>query len=186
MRRILILVVVLVLPSSAMAIELAANGDFEVDLSLGWKMETLGSATSFSRDTTYDGDPDTEVLVEKGTGNGHALLNQTVVVPSTDVSFSVHARIEVSSTSGPWAAAGVALHYESAVGDVLGTTMIVGRTVDCPWIDSDSFHMIPAPDGEWNLYAFNVADELINLPGVDMMAVHQIRISLYGQVGGDC
>jgi len=185
-RRVLIVVLTLALPTTVMALELASNGGFEVDLQPAWQEETLGSAAIFDRATTYDGDPDYEVLVEKGTGNGHAFLNQTIVVPSVDLMFAVNAKMEVSSTSGPWAAAGVALHYENSLGDLLGSTVIVGKTIDCPWIDTDTFHMIPAPDDKWNGYGFNVGDELTNLPGVDMMAVHQIRISLFGQVGGDC
>jgi len=139
-----------------------------------------------SRSTGYDLDPDFEVLVHKGTGNGYAKLEQTIVIPSTEVDFSVNAKIQVATTPGPWAAAGVALHYEDQLGGVLGTTMIVRATSACPWVDSDTFHMIPAPDEEWNAFDFNVHDELFNLPGVDQMAIHQIRISLFGQIGGDC
>ena len=89
-------------------------------------------------------------------------------------------------SAGPWAAAGVALHYEDHLGNVLGTTMIVGKTSACPWSDSDTLHMIPAPDEEWHGYAFNVGDELASLVGVDPLAVRQVRISIFGEVGADC
>jgi hypothetical protein len=187
MRRVAILVLLLAVPVSAVALELVTNGAFESDLAPAWKEDALGAAASVGRDAGYDGDPDFEVLVQKGTGNGHSTLNQTVVIPSVDVDVAMNVKIGVSATSGgPWAAAGVALHYENSLGQILGTTMVVGTTVDCPWIDDARFHMIPAPDQDWNGYQFNLGDELANLPGVDMMAVHQIRISLFGQVGGDC
>lgn len=186
-RRVPLLLLILAMPSYVVAVELVTNGGFESDLPPAWQVESSGAAAIVNRATGYDGDPDFEVLVEKGTGNGQAKLNQSIVIPSVDVDFSVNAKIQVSSTAGgPWAAAGVALNFENHIGDLLGTTVIVGKTADCPWIDNDTFHMIPAPDEEWNSFGFNVASELVNLPGVDMMAVHQIRISLFGQVGGDC
>jgi len=187
MRRVPLLFLVFVLPSYGMAMELVTNGGFESDLPPAWQEELAGAATVVNRSTGYDGDPDFEVLVEKGTGNGHGKVNQSIVIPSIDVDFSVNTKIQVSSSGGgPWAAAGVAIHYENHFGDVLGTTMIVGKTVDCPWRDNLTFHMIPAPDEEWNNFQFNIGNELLNLVGVDMMAIHQIRISLFGQVGGDC
>ncbi len=186
-RRIPLLLIIFVLPSYVFATELVTNGGFESDLPPAWQVESAGAAASVSRATDHDADPDYEVLAEKGTGNGFAKLNQTVVIPATDVDISLNAKMEATATSGgPWAAAGVALHYENHFGDVLGTTMIVLKTPDCPWVDSSTFHMIPVPDGEWNNYMFNVGGELANLLGVDMMAIHQIRISLFGQIGGDC
>lgn len=187
LRRLPVLLIVLVLPSYVSATELVTNGGFESDFSPAWKFESAGSSASVSRSTGHDADPDYEALAEKGTGNGFAKLNQTVFIPATDVDVSLNAKMLATTTSGgPWAAAGVAFHYENYFGDVLGTTMIVVKTSVCPWVDSSTFHMIPVPDGEWNNYLFNVGSELANLPGVDMMAIHQIRISLFGQVGGDC
>jgi hypothetical protein len=187
MRRSWVLMLALVWSPTVMAVELVVNGGFENDLPPAWEEEATGSSTFVGRSTSYHGDPDFEVLVQKGTGNGFTALDQTVIIPSVDVDFSVSAMLLASATSGgPWAASGVALHYETQFGDVLGTTAIVGTTIACPWIDTDILHLIPAPDTAWNDYVFNVEDELANLPGVDMMAVHQIRISLFGQVGGDC
>jgi hypothetical protein len=186
MRRALTLVLVLTLPCWAAALELVEDGGFESDPSPAWQAERVGAASAISRSTGYDGDPDFEVLAEKGTGNGYARLEQIVVVPSVDVAFAVTARIQVDATSGPWAAAGVALDYENSFGDILGTTVIVRTTVDCPWIDSGTFHMIQAPDEAWNGYGFNVAAELGNLAEVDPNAIRQIRVSLLAQVGGDC
>lgn len=185
-RRVSVVLLVLALPSFVMAGELVTNGGFEEDVTTGWKEDLSGASATISRATGHDADPDYEALVQKLTGNGFAKLNQTVVIPSTDVVFAANAKIQASATVDPWAAAGVALHYEDSLGEVLGTTMIVRITPVCPWVDSDTFHMIPAADEEWNNYNFNVGNELANLPGVDMMAVHQIRISLFGQVGGDC
>lgn len=186
MRRVLVVSLALALPSVGGAMELVINGDFETDPALDWKEDLAGAATLIDWATTYDADPDYEVLVQKGTGNGHAKLEQTIVIPSTDIDVSAELKMVVSTSTGPWSAAGMALHYEDSFGAVLGSTVIVGRTSACPWVDGEDFHMIEAPDELWNPYELNVGDELANLPGVDMMAVHQIRISLFGQVGGDC
>jgi hypothetical protein len=185
-RRALILLLMVALPSYAGAIELVTNGGFETDTSPGWEKDLVGTGAGVTRSTGYDGDPDYEVLVEKGTGNGHGKLDQIIAVPSVDLAFSVNAKIQVLATSDAWAAAGVALHYESYLGDILGTTMIVGKTSYCPWADSGNLHLIEAPDEAWNGYAFNVADELANLADVDPNAIRQIRISLFAQVGDDC
>jgi len=185
-RRVPLLFLMLVVPSYVLAIELVSNGGFENDLPPAWQVESVGAATNFSRSTGYDGDPDYEVLVEKGAGNGLAKLSQTIVIPATDVDFSVNAQVQVSATEGPWAAAGVAVNYEDHFGNVLGTTMILRTTSACPWVDSDTFHMILAPDESWNSYGFNLGSELANLAGVDPLAIRQVRISLFGEVGGDC
>jgi hypothetical protein len=182
-----LLLVVIALPSAASAMELVTNGDFEEDLAPAWDVEAVGSAAAVTRGTGYDGDPDFEVLAEKGTGNGHGKLSQVIVIPSTDLEVSVNLRMEVSATAGgPWAAAGLALYYEDAFGNLLGTTAIVRTTPDCPWVDGDTFHVIPAPDEAWHGYVVGVDDELLNLPGVDPVTIHQLRISLLAQVGGDC
>jgi len=186
-RRLSAILLLSALPSLVMAGELVTNGGFEEDVNTGWKEDLSGADASVSRASGHDDDPDYEVLAQKLTGNGFAKLNQTVVVPSTDVGFSVNAKMQASADTDPaWAAAGLALYYEDSLGVVLGTTTIIRKTPLCPWVDSDTFHMIAAADEEWNNYNFNVGTELANLPGVDMMAVHQIRISLFGQVGGDC
>ena len=187
-RRAALVLLFFALPSFAAAIELVDNGGFEDDQTIGWVEETVGSSATIDRSVGYDPDPDFEIRVEKLTGNGHARLDQTVAVPSADAVFSAAVMIDVeaSAKGGPWAAAGIALDYENYLGDALGTTMILRKTVDCPWIDSGKLHLIVVPDAAWNTVGFNLADELANLTDVDLHAVHQIRISLFGQVGGDC
>jgi hypothetical protein len=173
--------------TTATALELVVNGGFEEAFPPEWQEYSVGAATTVDTSTAYDGDPDQEARVQKGTGNGFARLNQVVVLPSLNVHFAVNAKIEASASSGgPWAAAGVALHYEDYFGHLLGTTVIVGKTPTCPWADSDTLNVIEAPDSNWNAYGFNLDDELLNLAGVDPLSVHQLRISLFGQTGGDC
>ena len=165
--RVPLLLLLLVLPSSAPAVELVTNGGFEEGLPPAW-LEDLGRARRRASvgSTGHDGDPDYEVLVEKGTGNGHAQLNQTVAIPSTDVELSVNARCQVAaSDGGPWAAAGVAISYEDHFGNALGATIILRMTTTCPWTDGDTLHLVLAPDETWHSYGFNVASELTNLPG---------------------
>lgn len=182
-----ILFLIFVLPLYAGAGELVTNGAFENDLPPAWQSETVGADSSVARDVGHDADPDYEVLVSKGTGNGHARLSQTIVIPSTDVDFSVNAKMQVSvSDGGPWAAAGVAIRYEDHFGNVVGSTMILGKTRLCPWEDSDTLHLIEAPDEEWNSYDFSLDNELVNLAAIDPLSVRQLRISLFGLTGGDC
>lgn len=188
MRRILwVSCLILITGSAAMALELVTNGAFEDEFAPAWQEDNVGQGASVARSVSFDGDADFEALAQKGTGNGHAKLDQVVVLPTLDVHFSVTAKMQASaSTGGPWAAAGLALAYEDYFGHLLGTTYIVAKTTLCPWVDGDRVHVIEVPDEEWNGYAFVLDDELVNLAGVDPLSVHQLRISLVSQTGGDC
>lgn len=175
------------LPAAAFGLELVANGDFEQDYTTGWAAEFVGSAATATRGTSFDGDPDYEVLVQKGTGNGSARLHQLIPVPSVDLAFSAALKCMTSATSGgPWAAGALLLQYEDEFANVLGTTAIGQRTALCPWTNSGTFHWIPAVDQNWHDYGFVVADELAFLSEVDPQDVRRIRIVAAGVVGGDC
>jgi hypothetical protein len=169
------------------ALELLTNGDFEQDLAENWTVEMAGSSTFAVRATSLDGDPDYEVLSQKGTGNGHVKVYQVIPIPSTDLNFTVTTKLQADiSTLGPWAAAGMLIYYEDRLGNILGTTCIVWKTPDCPWEETDEFHIIEAPNQDWNDYSFSLEEELAHFPGLDREEVKQIRISLSAVVSGDC
>jgi hypothetical protein len=71
---------------------LLTNGDFEEPLATGWFQGSSGSGfMTIVRETYYDPDPDYEVFVHKGDETGSIKLFQTVVIPTTDLEFSVNA-----------------------------------------------------------------------------------------------
>jgi len=162
----------------AQALELLLNGGFEQPLTDGWRQETQGSAWYIDRGTNYDPDPDYEALVRQNTGTGSARLCQEVVLPSPDVEFSVSARMQATATSTAWAGAAVTLSYLDQHGFALGETYICVKSSSCPWTDTPTTHLISAPVSTWFDFAFNLVDELANLPGVAPAAVHQVRVSL--------
>lgn len=155
------------------------NGDFEQDLSVGWKQILNGSGASVNRATNYDPDPDYEVMVRKTDGGGYALLNQTVTVPTTDIVFSASVRLYAYATSTAWAGTALSLKYLDISGNVLGQTRICSKTSYCPWANSPTMHLIQAVDSQWHNYSFNVGTELTNLTGVDPLQVNKIEIALF-------
>jgi hypothetical protein len=188
-RRLAGLLLLTALAAPAHALELVTNGDFEQPLTGAWTPDLAGVATLAVRATTFHPDPDYEVLVQKGSGNGHAKIHQTNIVPSPQVTFSIDAKLQTSASaaeSHPWAAAAILLYYEDQFGNLQGTSCILRRTAYCPWTESSTFHFIEAADTEWNTYTFNLLDELQNFPGVEIDQVTRIRICLSAVVGGDC
>lgn len=168
----------------AQALEMAVNGDFEQPLTTGWRQETFGSTWSIGRATNFDPDPDYEVFLSQDTGFGSVRLCQEIVLPSLEVEFSAHARIHAFSEPTSWAGAAVKLSYMDQHGIALGETYICVISMFCPWWNTPTTHLIMAPDGTWHDFAFNLADELVNLPGVDPAAIHQVQVSLLAQTTG--
>ncbi len=166
------------LAATAQALELVVNGGFEQPVATGWQQETVGSAWYIDRGTSYDPDPDYEVLVRHSTGTGMALLSQEVVIPSTDVQFSIRAKIQATATSSAWAGAAVTLSYLDQHGFLLGETYISVGSQHCPWSNSPTLHLISAPFNAWMTHAFTLADELVNLPDIDPAAVHTVKVGL--------
>jgi hypothetical protein len=174
---------------SARGLELMGNGAFEQALEPSWALDTGGAATLVVRATTFQPDGDYEALVQKGSGNGHAKAWQTIAVPTTDLTFSVTARMQASATSGdthPWAVAAILLYYEDQFGNLHGTTCLARPSSYCPWSDTETFHFIPVADEEWHTYSFDLAQELQYFSGLDPQAVTRIRVCLAGVVGADC
>ncbi|MBM3317464.1 MAG: hypothetical protein FJY75_06385 [Candidatus Eisenbacteria bacterium] len=189
MRPALILGLGGLLAAGSAALELFVNGDFETALAPPWLSDTGGPGTFIVRATTFDPDPDYEVLVQKGSGNGHAKLWQTIAVPSPEVVFSITAKLQASATWGatrPWAVAAILLYYEDQLGRLYGTTCIARPSTHCPWTSSDSFRLITVADEEWRTHTIDVAQELQYFAGVDPQAVSRIRVGLAAVVGADC
>jgi hypothetical protein len=185
MRTLGVWVALCCLALPAQALELVTNGDFEQPLTTGWQQEATGAAWFIDRATTYDPDPDYEAFVRHETGTGVARLYQEIVIPSTNVQFAVRAKMQATATSTAWSGAAVALSYFDQYGFLLGETYIGVKSPYCPWADGPTFHLISGATGTWMDYAFNVADELTNLPGIDPAAVHKITVGLYVRVA-DC
>ncbi len=159
---------------------LLTNGDFEQELNIGWHMSPIGANDSIIRNTNYDPDPDYEVNVHKGTGTGWVRLSQTVYVPSTDLKFACNANFYAYAASPDhWAASAIIIYYLNEVDSIMGQTRICRFTNGCPWQNSPTLHLIPAPENSWDNYAGNIDSELINLTGVDPLAIRKIEIALF-------
>lgn len=166
---------------------LIVNGDFEQPLAEGWS-ETMSGAgvMEITRGTGYNPDPDYEVYVHKGDGTGYTELRQLAHIPTTDLEFSVNAKVYVYSTSSQcWSGSAVCLFYLDASDSVLGWSKICARTSACPWIGNSSCHVIEATDTLWHNYAFNLNDELDYIPAVNRLEVTKILVSVVAQCVDD-
>lgn len=186
MNKLMILVCVISIGSGGV---LLTNGDFEQTLTTGWQQQTSGSSITIDRQTTYDPDPNYEVQVYKGAGSGYARLLQEVAIPTTDLEFSIAAKMYAFDNNADtlcWAGAAVIVSYKNAAGSVLGETRICQFTTPCPWTSSSTLHLIFVSDSLWHTYSFNVDDELLNLPGVNPANVASIEVALYDTTAHTC
>ncbi|MBA7487032.1 hypothetical protein ES707_22594 [subsurface metagenome] len=176
------LIMTLVMWGFVFAVPFLTNGNFEEPLTTGWFQTTSGGNTAILRNTNYDPDPDYEAYVYKGSGDGFTKLHQTVDIPTTDLEFSVNAKLYASSTSSTcWAGAAVVISYLNDSDFLLGKTMLCARSYACPWIDTDTRHIIAVTDSLWHNYVFNVDNELVNLNGVNPSDIKKIQVALFGQ-----
>lgn len=183
------LVLSIMITSIAFAGNLLVNPDFELDLATGWIATTNGANDTINRATGYDPDPDYEAFIFKGYGSGYAKLAQPVTVPSTDLDFSVRAKIYAYDNNADtlcWAAAGVIISYMDDLDMILGDTRICMRTTPCDWQNSSTCHLITVSDSFWHDYSFNIDDELLNLPGIDPGDVKKISIAFYDTTAHTC
>ncbi len=186
MRYILILLGAICFSHGAV---LLTNGDFEQTLDIGWEQQIQGqhSADTIDRDPSYDPDPDYEVRVKKYDA-AHARLYQIVNIATTDLEFTVTAKIqtrEITPDSVRWAHASVVLEYLDTQYGILGQSRVCHNSPECPYINTPTFHMIEVTDtANWYTHAFNIDDELLNLPGVNQPDIAKIRVSLYDTTNG--
>lgn len=182
-------IALLCLASLGSAGVLLTNGDFEAPLTTGWQQLTSGSSITIDRQTTYDPDPDYEVQVYKGAGSGYARFLQEVNIPTTDLEFSIAAKMYAYDNNADtlcWAGSAVIVSYKNAAGTVLGETRICRFTTPCPWANSSTMHLILVGDSLWHTYSFNINDELTNLPGIDPSNVARIELALYDTTAHTC
>ncbi|MEO0072442.1 MAG: hypothetical protein ABIK10_03225 [candidate division WOR-3 bacterium] len=168
---------------------LLTNGDFEQPLNISWYSSII-SATSYDtidRQAYFHPDPDYEVRVKKYDAVC-AKLYQTVPIPTTDLDFSVNAKLyayEYNPSASYWAAAAVILRYLDSNNNLLGETRITYKTPHSPWINTSTIHLINAPDpNNWYQYSFNLNSELTNLPGVNPSAIRKIQVVLMDTTDG--
>jgi hypothetical protein len=170
---------------------LLTNGNFEQDLTAGWTKVSAWAYDSISRGTSYEPDADYEVLVLKDSiyCGGMTKLYQTVDIPTTNLAFSVKAKIHAYANTADeylWAGAAVEISYLSAAGTVLGKTRINRMTTHCPWASTPTLHLINAANENWNTYSFNINTELANLPGVVPSQVMRISVACFDSTYHSC
>jgi len=169
--------------------QLLVNGDFELDISTGWSIDSVEGMTPYydtlDRDTSFNPDPGYEARVKKY-DSAHAKLYQTVDVTTTNLAFGINAKLyaEELNQATTWAGAAIVLSYMNDSGAVLGETRICFKTIHCPWADGPTLHLIAAPDSNWIIYSFNVGDELANLPGVNPLEIAKVRVALFDTTNG--
>jgi hypothetical protein len=162
---------------------LLTNGNFEQPLTTGWLRDSNVTVNFIiDRATHYDPDSDFEAQVYKWTGTGYAKLYQRVDIPSVQLAFSCNTKLIATTTSSTcWAGTALVIGYLNAGNTRLGETMICARTPACPWQNTPTRHLRIAPDTLWRNYAFNISDELTNLPGVNPSQIARIEIALYSE-----
>ena len=166
----------LILWTAVSASNYLTNGDFEEPLPSGWLQYGAGVII---RGVNYDPDPDYEVFLYRTNPSGYAELCQAADIQTVDLEFSVSAKLYASSNSSAcWAGAAVIISYLDSLNSYLGETMICYRSPACPWNNNDTCHVIPVVDTLWNDYAFNINDELTNIPGINPSHITKIRVSL--------
>ncbi|MGB9721018.1 MAG: hypothetical protein ACPL28_06020 [bacterium] len=166
------------------------NGDFEQDLSSGWTATQSGSSIYIDRATSYETDPDYEVRVEKGAGNGFANLSQTIdITTPSEFNFAAKAQLYAYDNNADtltYGAAAIRIIYKNSTGTALGETRICQFTSPCPWQNTSTCHLIFVSDSLWHNYSFNLQTELGNLPGVNPANVKKVEIALYDTTAHTC
>ena len=147
------------------------NGDFEQDLSVGWKDTVYSDAGSwlFERSDTLGGPSGYAARVEKSLCS-FAALTQQVMVPNQHLMLSFDARFRFGGGSSTcWPVASVIVRYLDSTGTELGNTKFVLHNEYCTWANSDTAHLIEVENPDvWANHQLDVAQEIAdNLPGVN-------------------
>lgn len=172
----------------ASASTLLTNGDFEQEFSVGWQNSAPGYYDSLLRGSTYQPDPDMEAYVFHAYG-GYFKLFQTTDIPSTDLQFSIDAKMYAYDNNADtlcWAGAAVIISYLNESNTILGQTRIYRSTTPCPWTNTNTRHLIPASDESWHTYSFSITSELGNLPGVNPLLIKKVEVALFDTAAHTC
>lgn len=171
---------------------LIANGDFELDYTVGWSAETTAVwnpalGDTLDRATGFDGDPDNELRVKKYDAD-YVKVFQTVSVNSTDLVFKADVKfyaLEENPSEAHWAAANIVLAYLDDSSVLLGETRILYKTPHCPYANTPTFHMIEINDTvSWQSLDVSITSELANLTGVNPTDIKKITVAIYDTTDG--
>lgn len=176
--RLLAITVLFPLLSNASELELTVNGDIELPLAVGWEVDAAGEGLSIMRGNNYDHDPDVEVNMVCDEGYGEAFIQQLVILPETNVHFSVELSTMAEDGATAWCVAGLMITYRDGGTAPVGRTFLGSRSPNCIWESDGDFHLIDTTE-DWNTWSFWLNDELENLPAVDPARVHSIELKLY-------
>ncbi len=180
------LILLLIIIGFCSAGHLLTNGNFEQELNIGWSQSigTQGTADTVDRFM----DILNYVARVKKYDATHAILYQTVDVPTTDLDFSINTKLyayEYNSTATYWSAAAVCLRYLDENSNLLGETRIAQRSAHCPWTNSNTLHIINELfPGIWSTFSFNIDTELVFLPGINPSDVKKIQVALLDTTDG--
>jgi len=172
----LVPVLILACGVSAQA-NLLTNGDFEQDLSVGWTVTGTGLFGHARREFDVDRQSNVLHVYRKLTGS-KATVTQTVQLdrPVTECVFSGDAKLRGSDNwIFGWGAAQILLAYLDGAGTHLGSTTILGRVPNFGPGD-DTFHIIYAPNDDWNSYSIPFDTEFNEHLSIDPTQVSSIKV----------
>ncbi len=164
--------------AGASELELTVNGDFEQPLAIGWEIDASGEGLSILRGNYFDHDTDCEVNITCDEGYGEASLWQVVLLPETNVAFSVELTCFTEDGATAWCVAGLMITYRDAGTAPVGRTFIGSMSPNCTWESDGDFHVIDAT-GDWSTWSFVLDDELENLPEVDPSRIRSMELKLF-------
>ncbi len=163
---------------SASSLELTSNGDFEEPLFQGWKKTLVGYQIDILRGTDFDHDTDYEMSIACSNGYGDAKLRQEIFLPSLETVFSAELKSFAVDGAGAWVTCGLMLNYLDEYGGLLGRTLIGSLSEASEWNPGEDFHFID-DTGDWSLYSFSIADELLNVPAVNSSEVRRLAVEIF-------
>ncbi len=179
-RQTLTLFAILSIPllASASSLELTSNGDFEQPLFQGWKKTLVGYQIDILRGTNFDHDTDYEMSIACSNGYGDAKLRQELYLPSVETVFSAELKSYAVDGAGAWVTCGLMISYLDEYGGPLGRTLLGSLSEASEWMPREDFHFIDT-SGDWGLYSFNIADELLNVPAVNASEVRRVAVEIF-------
>ncbi len=168
---------------------LLVNGDFEQPFDVGWDTVSanIAGVDTFTRSDTL-GQPTQgyAAAVYKYLAY-YASMNQTVDVPSVNLTLTFDARLRIGGGSSTcWPVAAFVVRYLDAAGTSLGNSQIYLHDQYCTWAGSDTQNLIDiTTPGVWTPYTLDIADELSShLPGIDPANVKKLTIDLFSYDNG--
>lgn len=159
------------------------NGDFEQPLNVGWTTRTEGSGSNeVERDSTLGQPTPGFAACVAEINAGSARLSQSVLLPNLDYSFDFDGCFVLGGSLSCGPAAAVVLSFLDESDVVLGTTRWFAAAFGS-WTQTDTSHLIPVGEREWQHQSIRLSDELTEyLTGVNRSAVSRVKVELLAQV----